>query len=155
MASYLSPRSRREPTEEAGDLFRWLAEAVQRGAAPFSFLKRAVHDHRRSIKASRAREDQAAQDLQDGGALLAHDGEERAWAVSPSVSDPLLRKQLRAALRQLTTPQRTAFLLAELEDLTAPEIAVRMGRSPGTIRNLLSEARQFLRDTLGEGSANG
>jgi len=41
MISYLSPRSRREPTEEAGDLFRWLAEAVQRGASPFSYLKRA------------------------------------------------------------------------------------------------------------------
>jgi RNA polymerase sigma factor (sigma-70 family) len=154
MVSYLTPRSRREPTEEAGDLFRWLAEAIQRGAAPFSYLKRAVTDHRRSKAAEKAREEQTAQDFADEGAILSHEGEERAWAVSPSVADPLLRKQLRAALSSLPPLQRRALWLSEVEEFSDAEIAKQLGKSPKTIRNLLSEARKNLRDIFGNVSAN-
>jgi len=154
MISYLSPRSRREPTEEAGDLFRWLAEAVQRGARPFSYLKRAVGHHRKSKSAEKAREEQLVRDAIDAGAALAHEGEERAWVVPPPSADPLLQRQLRAALDSLPSLQRTALWLSEVEELTDLEIATKLGKSPKTIRNQLSEARKNLRDIFGKGSAN-
>jgi len=49
---------------------------------------------------------------------------------------------------RLSTPQRTAFMLRETEDLSCREIAAVMGCTPATVRSHLSHARMRLRDEI-------
>jgi RNA polymerase sigma-70 factor (ECF subfamily) len=52
---------------------------------------------------------------------------------------------LRELLAQLSPSQREALLLQHMEQLTVPEIAVVMGRSPASVKSLLQRARETLR----------
>jgi RNA polymerase sigma-70 factor (ECF subfamily) len=52
---------------------------------------------------------------------------------------------LRALMAELIPLQREALLLQHWEQLTVPEIAVVMGRSPASVKSLLQRARSTLR----------
>lgn len=60
------------------------------------------------------------------------------------------RREIVAALRGLTKPEREALLLQVLEELTVAEVAAVMGRTPQATNSLLQRARARLRRLLGE-----
>jgi RNA polymerase sigma factor (sigma-70 family) len=55
-----------------------------------------------------------------------------------------LRRVLDALVAQLSADQREAMMLHYMEELSVAEIAVVMGRSPGSVSNLLNRARTAL-----------
>ena len=59
------------------------------------------------------------------------------------------RIDLRAALHTLAPQERAAVVLRFYEDLTVPDIAERMGVSPGAIKRYLSNALRKLEAQLG------
>jgi RNA polymerase sigma-70 factor (ECF subfamily) len=80
-----------------------------------------------------------------GGALVAR-------GSSPS-QQAARREQavlLASALEQLPAAYRQVILLHQLEDLSFPEVAARMGRSPDSVKNLWLRALARLRRLLGE-----
>jgi RNA polymerase sigma-70 factor (ECF subfamily) len=58
--------------------------------------------------------------------------------------------RLAAALDQLPLPQRIAFVLCEIEDLTSAQAAIVAGIPEATVRTRLFHARRRLRDWFGE-----
>ena len=58
--------------------------------------------------------------------------------------------RLAAALDQLPLPQRIAFVLCEIEELTSAQAAAVAGVPEATVRTRLYHARRRLRDVLGE-----
>ncbi|HWZ93337.1 MAG TPA: sigma-70 family RNA polymerase sigma factor [Polyangiaceae bacterium] len=83
-----------------------------------------------------------------------------AAAASPLVAPPaqpdevLEHKRalarLAAALDQVTDELREAFVLFELEELTAPEVAKALGVPIGTVASRVRRAREQLRQNLGK-----
>jgi RNA polymerase sigma-70 factor (ECF subfamily) len=74
------------------------------------------------------------------------------WAARATAEGPeaaVVRAEgarvLRALMAELSVPQREALLLQHMEQLTVPEIAVVMGRSPASVKSLLQRARAMLR----------
>jgi RNA polymerase sigma-70 factor (ECF subfamily) len=65
-----------------------------------------------------------------------------------SVVNSELHARLDAALNQLPLEQRTAFVLAEIQELPYAEIAIIEDVEPGTIKSRVSRARQRLREVL-------
>ena len=63
-----------------------------------------------------------------------------------------LQEHLEAAIAHLTPIRRQVFLLYYVEELPIKAIAVEMGRSEGTIKTHLRNARASLRQMLLEGS---
>lgn len=57
-------------------------------------------------------------------------------------------RALGEALLELPTEDRLVLLLAEAEDWTAPQIAERLGSTPGAVRTRLTRIRQRLRNRL-------
>ncbi len=57
---------------------------------------------------------------------------------------------LRAALDELTTPQRAAVVLHHLWDLPVDEVATLMDCAPGTVKSHLSRGRARLAVALGD-----
>jgi RNA polymerase sigma factor (sigma-70 family) len=55
-----------------------------------------------------------------------------------------LRRVLDALVAELSPDQREAMMLQYMEELSVAEIAVVMGRSPGSVSNLLNRARTAL-----------
>ena len=87
---------------------------------------------------------------------------ETALASVPAVEiarpdEQLLRRELieriEAALGELPHSLREAFVLCDLEDVSAQEAAAALGVRPGTIWRRVHEARQALRAALDGGSA--
>ena len=140
--------------EDLDTLLEWVTEAIVRQANPLSFLRRAAGHARQSRAASQARELATVREAQAGEALEAYEGEDRVWVSWLPASDPFLREQLQTALAKLSPKQLRAFLLVEVNGLTSPEAGLEMGVSPKTVRNLATEARKILRDTLRDDSAN-
>jgi RNA polymerase sigma-70 factor (ECF subfamily) len=62
------------------------------------------------------------------------------------------RGDVERALRLLSEPKRLAFLMAEVEGLTCPEIATALGVPIGTVWTRLHAARRELRRALEEGN---
>jgi RNA polymerase sigma factor (sigma-70 family) len=60
------------------------------------------------------------------------------------------RGEIERALRLLSEPKRLAFLMAEVEGLTCPEIAAVLGIPIGTVWTRLHAARRELRQALQE-----
>jgi RNA polymerase sigma-70 factor, ECF subfamily len=56
---------------------------------------------------------------------------------------------LERVLLELSPEDRHLLLLAEVEDMTAPEVAERLGISPGAVRTRLSRLRAHMREALG------
>lgn len=75
--------------------------------------------------------------------------------VSPITPDALVARQqlahaLYAALDQLPGDQRTAFVLCEIDDMTAAEVGVLVDAPEATVRTRLFHARKKLRALLTE-----
>jgi RNA polymerase sigma-70 factor (ECF subfamily) len=68
------------------------------------------------------------------------------------LKDPAIERELRsvlcAAIDELPTEYRTAFLLHDVEGLSSPEIAETLRVNPGTVKSRLHRARLFLRRCL-------
>lgn len=59
-----------------------------------------------------------------------------------------LREQVRAAIRELPEPQRTALLLHRYEECSCEEIGATLGLSVAAIKSLLFRARENVRKRL-------
>lgn len=86
-------------------------------------------------------------------------GRERRERIERQVSRPLpapevapadgeVWQELDRALERLPLEQRTAFVLAELQDLPYAEIAAIEGVEIGTVKSRVSRARERLREAL-------
>jgi RNA polymerase sigma-70 factor (ECF subfamily) len=81
--------------------------------------------------------------------------------TAPTVGDPYARADaadlLHRLLDELDDDRRTAFVLADLEGLTAAEIAAELGVNANTIASRIRSARKRMEDALerleGEGGA--
>jgi RNA polymerase sigma-70 factor (ECF subfamily) len=62
------------------------------------------------------------------------------------------RGEIERALHVLSEPKRLAFLMAEVEGLSCPEIAAVLGIPIGTVWTRLHAARRELRQALQEGN---
>lgn len=65
------------------------------------------------------------------------------------------RQHLEAGLDVLTTRERLALLLRDVEDLPAEEVAVRLNCSKATVRSHIANARVKLRKFMEKGSRRG
>jgi RNA polymerase sigma factor (sigma-70 family) len=78
------------------------------------------------------------------------------YGVGASSFDPRpalqARDDVERALRLLSEPKRLAFLMAEVEGLSCPEIAAALGTPIGTVWTRLHAARRELREALQEGN---
>lgn len=68
-----------------------------------------------------------------------------AAAAPGGCPDPDLRLSLVAALRRLTTRQRTVLVLRFFEDLTEPQVADVLGISRGTVKSTVRHALARMR----------
>jgi RNA polymerase sigma-70 factor (ECF subfamily) len=73
-------------------------------------------------------------------ALAAEDAGPEAGVVRAEAA-----RVLRGLMAQLSPDQREALLLQHMEQLTIPEIALVMQRSPASVKSLLQRAREALR----------
>jgi RNA polymerase sigma-70 factor (ECF subfamily) len=96
----------------------------------FGIARRVAHDHRRRI-GRKERTEELPETVADRGATPAGDAE-RAEAV----------RTLHEILGELDDDKREVFVLAELEQMTAPEIADAIGANLNTIYSRLRAARQ-------------
>ena len=113
---------------------RRLAEFEGRSALRswlFGIARRVAHDHRRRIGRKERTEELPEAVLDPTGATPAGDVE-RAQAV----------RVLHAILESLDDDKREVFILAELEQMTVPEIATALGVNLNTIYSRLRAARQ-------------
>lgn len=65
-----------------------------------------------------------------------------------------IRARLEEEIRRLPEQRRTAFRLADVDGMTAEEVARVMGLSAGTVRSHVHHARSQLRDALAAHAGN-
>jgi RNA polymerase sigma-70 factor, ECF subfamily len=83
--------------------------------------------------------------------LFGGDPESAPPPVDPRpVTDPALRRRIARALERLSGPQREAFVLIHLEQLTIAEAAQVMGKAVGTVKSHLHRALLALRGELAD-----
>jgi RNA polymerase sigma factor (sigma-70 family) len=101
---------------------------------PVALMYRAVlnkaHSHHRGVYRRRARE--------------------RKFADSIVAEDPDLRPDVVDAVVRLSPQQRACVYLTYWEDLTASDVAQRLGIGEGTVKRYLARARAKLREVLDE-----
>jgi RNA polymerase sigma-70 factor (ECF subfamily) len=94
-----------------------------------------------------ARRETLASELAGSNTLL--DRFEAVTAMDEGPETAVVRAEaarvLRELMAQISPDQREALLLQHMEQLTVPEIAVVMGRSPASVKSLLQRARDTLR----------
>jgi RNA polymerase sigma-70 factor (ECF subfamily) len=102
----------------------------------FGIVARTVRDHRRTLRrkpaqlgGAAAREE--ADDLGDTHGQTPHDSAAKAEAV----------RALHAVLETMPDERREVFILAELEQMTVPEIAQAIGANVNTVYSRLRAAR--------------
>jgi RNA polymerase sigma-70 factor (ECF subfamily) len=105
----------------------------------FAIAMRVVSDHKRS-KRRRLNLLERAQTVEHQPACSPFD----------TTADAELRRALLGALESLPEEQRIAFALAELEELTVPEIASALGIKLNTVYSRLRVARRAVADKLRE-----
>ena len=106
-------------------------------------LSIAVNHSRHHVRAA-ARRRKALENIADGqlfGDASAHDPESLSRRKQ-------LAELLQRALDQLPLDQRVAFVLCEVEDRSAPEVAGIVGAPEATVRTRLFHARKKLRNLL-------
>jgi len=97
----------------------------------FAIARRVAHDHRRRIGRKERTEELPEAVVDPRGATPAHDAE-RAEAV----------RVLHDILDGMDDDKREVFVLAELEQMTVPEISEAIGANVNTIYSRLRAARQ-------------
>ena len=120
---------------------RRLAEFEGRSALAswlFAITRRVVHDHRRSARRKSDRCQELPAELADGGQPGPREAAARAEAV----------RILHGLLDQLADDRREVFVLAELEQMTAPEIAEALEVNVNTVYSRLRAARQDFEQAL-------
>lgn len=106
-------------------------------------LSIAVNHSRHHVRAA-ARRRKALENIADGQSFMdapAHDPESLSRRKQ-------LAELLQRALDQLPLDQRVAFVLCEVEDRGAPEVAGIVGAPEATVRTRLFHARKKLRNLL-------
>lgn len=96
----------------------------------FGIARRVAHDHRRRVGRKERTEELRETTADPRGATPAHDAE-RAEAV----------RALHEILASLDDDKREVFVLAELEQMTVPEIAEAIGVNLNTVYSRLRAAR--------------
>lgn len=127
------------------DVFVELPRALKRyrgDASMVSFLRSIAINHARHHIRAAVRRRQAMSRL---ASELEHD----AGFAPAEIERRQLARQLTSALDQLPLPQRIAFVLCEVEEMTAVEAAVVMDVPPATVRTRLFHAKQKLRELVG------
>jgi RNA polymerase sigma factor (sigma-70 family) len=82
-------------------------------------------------------------------ALLDRTARRMGWGAEPLADAPREpADELEAALARLSPQVRTCVVLRFYEDLTAPQIAERLGIATGTVKRYLHEASAELRQEL-------
>ncbi|HEY4178000.1 MAG TPA: RNA polymerase sigma factor [Kofleriaceae bacterium] len=83
-----------------------------------------------------------------------------ADAPKKKITEPVMHieraqliQQVRAALDDLPERQRTVYVMCELEEIPGVEVARTLDMREGTVWRLLHQARNALRDALGEAAA--
>jgi RNA polymerase sigma-70 factor (ECF subfamily) len=97
----------------------------------FAIARRVAHDHRRRVGRKERTEELPEAVVDPRGATPAHDAE-RAEAM----------RALHEILAGLDVDKREVFVLAELEQMTVPEIADAIGANINTVYSRLRAARQ-------------
>jgi RNA polymerase sigma-70 factor (ECF subfamily) len=125
----------------AHEAFLRLARAFETGTAPDDAAAW-LHRVGMNLATSRGRHLQV---VDRRAALLARPAE----AVDPGdiVTDGELARAVHAVMGQLSRPEQDALLLAA-HGYGGPEIAMRIGRTPGATRTLLCRARGKVRDRV-------
>lgn len=124
------------------ELWRQAAQFQSDKGSPMAWA--ATIAHRRAV--DRVRSEQAARRRDDADAQLAtveHD------VVVDEVVASFERSRVRAALAQLTDPQREAVELAYYGGHTYREVAVLLGVPEGTIKTRIRDGMIKLRDLMG------
>lgn len=111
-------------------------------ARPFTPWMAAIAE-RRALDRGRSRGRRAAREVEIEGA------EHITGAATPEAERGLMRAELRAALGELPTSQRTALRLAKLEELSLAEASARSGLSVGALKVATHRAVRSLRKRLG------
>lgn len=130
------------------DVFVELPRALKRyrgDAAMTSFLRAIAINHVRHHIRAAVRRRQAMSKL---ASELEHD----AGFAREEIERRELARRLTTALDQLPVAQRVAFVLCEVEEMSAVEAAAVMNVPAATVRTRLFHAKQKLRETLGEKS---
>lgn len=104
----------------------------------YGILLHVVRNHRRSLRRRGVEAAPATLDLAATSAAGPHESAETAEAM----------RTLEALLGELDDARREVFVLAELEQLTVPEIAELVGDKPNTIYGRLRNARQQFETAL-------
>ena len=73
---------------------------------------------------------------------------EEAIASSAARDASELKPELLHAFQTLTPKHQTVLGLHHLEELSIDQIALVIGRSPGTVKSRLSRAREAMRNNL-------
>jgi RNA polymerase sigma-70 factor (ECF subfamily) len=126
------------PTAEdlTGDVFKSAIEGLPRfcgsvealGGWLFRIARNDLYDYRRWVARART---ESLDDVLDEAALAEDADDPEALAIERVEGDRVL-----AALRQLSTEQREVLLLWMAAGLTAPEVAVVVGKTTGAVRAL-------------------
>ena len=119
--------------EGRGSLRSWL----------YSILKRVAGQQRRTERRKHAHDMEDSHDVADIGSPSPERDAERREAA----------RLLRSLLEGLDEDKRDAFVLAELEGMTVPEIAQALGANANTIYARIRAARQLLQAALREHQA--
>jgi RNA polymerase sigma-70 factor (ECF subfamily) len=98
-----------------------------------------------AIDFSRRRRHEAPVERMDPAVL------EQLPGVPPSASGPAvgeIQRIFRFLARRLSSKQRAAFVLREIEGFTTEEVGEMLGATPSTVRNHVHAARRILQDGL-------
>jgi RNA polymerase sigma-70 factor, ECF subfamily len=107
----------------------------------FQIARRVVHDHRRT---ARRKAPPSAEPVPDLGAVAA----DESTSPDASARRSEAARVLYELLDKLDTDKREVFILAELEQLAAPEIAQVLGINTNTVYSRLRLAREAFNAAL-------
>ncbi len=102
----------------------------------FGIALRVVRDHRRTLRRKRLDASARADGLDLDDIAAANDGPHELLAKAEAV------RTLHQLLDELDDDKREVFVLAELEQMTAPDIAEALGQNVNTVYSRLRAARQ-------------
>jgi RNA polymerase sigma-70 factor, ECF subfamily len=139
--------------DAAQDVFviahRRLAEFEGRSSVKtwlFGVALRVAHDHRRAARRKRSQ-----------GFIPEADTDSIADTAAPSPLDSATRaeavERLKAILGELDEDRRAVFILAELEQMSAPEIAEAVGANLNTVYTRLRAARRAFNEAVARHAA--